>query len=1112
MKRIYYLLLIPLLLSAWQLPAQLQVSFDPSTTTLAVGEEKVFNLVVNDNFDDLVALEFTIAFDQSKLEFVDAWALVDTNSTNNFKGISVEYIPPGNPTLGTGIKVFYFDFDLNPKSLPDNTPFIAVKLRGKAPGTSQMLVQCDPFANYNCEILDQQFNNIGISGSQAAITVTGSFGGITATIGDVEGGMGQTVCVPVTVDNFQDVSLMEFGIGWDPSILTFESLQNCNSTLQLDCSLPLPNGNFGFFNANTLQVSWINPFSGDDLPNGSVLFEVCFTIIGNTGQTSPVNFFANPNPSLPPKIEFRNSNDDLIQVNTVNGSVTVNDDNGAGVTIDVGERNVCQGDTFCVPITATDFNNIVGAQLYIAGNPLKIDLVGVKGCNPKLDLPNCSLGNLTFNESSDILGFLFEANPLDPLGVTLDSGEVLFQLCYQNLMPEGQMDTIRIVDKDPLMSEVNDTSGVVNLIRRIGVINTVPCNCDLNVSATIVTKVNCPGGTDGAINLLVTGGSGNFTYTWSPALPNTKNPKDLAVGTYKVTITDNTIPNCTWVSGDIVVGLKAPQMMIEDVTITHESCSGSKDGSIELEISGGTPNYVVNWGVGVGVGNPIGNLSGGMYTATITDNNGCKITGPTLTVNSSSLNPAIAKTDVTCFGSGNGTITITLPPTGGPYTVTWDPTSAGSGPNLINLGPGAYTPTIVDGSGCITELEPIFIFQPDDITLDGKTTPVLCAGQAQGSINLTATGGNGTFTYKWSNNAVTEDLINVVSGNYSVTVTDGNNCTKTGSYTITGPSNPLTVTAVTTPTTINQSTGTITLTVTGGNPNYTYLWSNNAVTKDLTALSAGSYTVTVTDSNGCTKTLTTTVSNADDNVVTFDRVDYNGFNISCYGQCDGTAVAFAPGSAAQPVTFKWSASAGSVNTAVANKLCAGMHSVTITDANNKQFIGTVTITSPPAWEVEIITDGEPPFASAFADVNGIGLPPYEYLWNTDDEDIFITGLDEGKYCVTVTNARGCTMTACVDIFDVECLQAREIITPNNDGMNDFFVINCIMDERYSNHNLHIFNRWGQSVFATNNYNNDWRGQSQQGTELPEGAYYYVFEWVDDDGTITVVKGDITLLR
>ncbi|HRV79664.1 MAG TPA: RNB domain-containing ribonuclease, partial [Thauera sp.] len=349
--------------------------------------------------------------------------------------------------------------------------------------------------------------------------------------------------------------------------------------------------------------------------------------------------------------------------------------------------------------------------------------------------------------------------------------------------------------------------------------------------------------------------------------------------------------------------LKAPQMMIEDVTITHESCSGSKDGSIELEISGGTPNYVVNWGVGVGVGNPIGNLSGGMYTATITDNNGCKITSPTLTVNSSSLNPAIAKTDVTCFGSGNGTITITLPPTGGPYTVTWDPTSAGSGPNLINLGPGAYTPTIVDGSGCITELEPIFIFQPDDITLDGKTTPVLCAGQAQGSINLTATGGNGTFTYKWSNNAVTEDLINVVSGNYSVTVTDGNNCTKTGSYTITGPSNPLTVTAVTTPTTINQSTGTITLTVTGGNPNYTYLWSNNAVTKDLTALSAGSYTVTVTDSNGCTKTLTTTVSNADDNVVTFDRVDYNGFNISCYGQCDGTAVAFAPGSAAQPVTF-----------------------------------------------------------------------------------------------------------------------------------------------------------------------------------------------------------------
>ncbi|MBK7343617.1 MAG: hypothetical protein IPJ06_11335 [Saprospiraceae bacterium] len=166
---------------------------------------------MNNNFDNLVAIEFTIAFDQSKLEFVDAWPLVDTNSVNNFKGISVEFIPPGNPNLGTGVKVFYYDFDLNPKSLPDNTPFIAVKLRGKA----QYLPdagQCDPFSNYNCEILNQQFNDIGITGSQANITVVGTFNGITATIGEDVGSPGEIVCLPVTVDNFNDVSLMEFGV------------------------------------------------------------------------------------------------------------------------------------------------------------------------------------------------------------------------------------------------------------------------------------------------------------------------------------------------------------------------------------------------------------------------------------------------------------------------------------------------------------------------------------------------------------------------------------------------------------------------------------------------------------------------------------------------------------------------------------------------------------------------------------------------------------------------------------------------------------------------------------------------------------------------------------
>lgn len=1110
MKRLYYLLLIPLLLSAWQLPAQLQVSFNPAIATLAVGEEKVFNLVVNNNFDNLVALEFTIAFDQSKLEFVDAWPLVDTNSVNTFKGISVEYIPPGNPTVGTGIKVFYYDFDLNPKSLPDNTPFIAVKLRGKAPGTGQMFVQCDPFSNYNCEILNSQFNDIGISGSQANITVTGSFNGITATIGDAIGSPGEVVCIPVTVDNFNDVALMEFGVNWNPAVLEFSSLANCNSGLQLDCSLPLPNGNFGFFNSSTLQFSWFNPFGGEDLVDGSVLFEICFKIIGTQGQNSAVNFFSNPNPSLPPKIEFLDSNDDPIQVQLNNGSVTVG--NSVSVTIDIGEKNVCQGDTFCVPVTATNFNNIVGVQLYFKANPIKLDLVGVKNCNPELNLPNCSLGNLTFNESSDILGFLFEANPLDPNGVTLDSGAVLFQLCYQNLMLEGQKDTIRVVDKDPLMSEVNDTSGVIGLIRRTGIITTTPCNCDLNVTASIVTKVNCPGGSDGAINLLVTGGSGSFTYTWSPTLPDTKNPKNLAVGTYKVTITDNTIPDCKWISGDIVVGLKAPQMVIEDVAVTHETCSGTKDGSIELEISGGTPNFVVNWGLGAGVGNPITGLAGGTYTATITDNNGCSLIGPALKVNSSSLVPVITSTNVTCFGSKNGTITLTLPPAGEPYTIVWNPGSAGTGKNLVNLGPGEYIPTIEDVNGCSTSLEPIVITEPNAILLSGQTTPVLCAGLAQGAVILTVTGGAGGFTYKWSNNATTKDLMNVVSGTYNVTATDVNGCTKTGSFVINPPANPLVVTATTTPTVVNQSTGTITVTVTGGTPTYTFLWSNGPITKDQTNLAAGSYTVTVTDANGCTKTLTSIITAADDNVITFEKVDYNGYNISCYEACDGTVVAFPPGSALLPVTYKWSQTAGGGNMALANKLCAGNHTITITDANGKVFTGMVTITSPPAWTIDIITDGQPPFASAFADVNGIGLPPYEYVWNNGEEELFIGGLEEGKYCVTVTNIRGCQRTACVDIYDVECLMARNVITPNNDGKNDYFVINCIMDDRYHNHNLHIFNRWGQSVYATSNYVNEWRGQSQNGTELPEGAYYYVFEWVDNDGTITVVKGDITVLR
>ena len=1115
----HLLLLIPLLFGALRLPAQLQVAFNPSTATMAPGEERTFNLVASSGFTSLIGMQFTVVFDTNRFELTNAYPLVDTVVA--FNGMGVSYYNGKDPqnSSGYGIKVLWFDISLSPKTLAAGTPLVAIRLKAKSAGTSQMNVICNPALGYDCEVLNSNDVNIGIQGQAANITVSGNVNGLTATVGKVTSPSGSNVCVPVTVNNFNDIALMEFGLTWNSSILTFTGLNNCNSALNIDCTKPEPgagnpNTNFGFFNANTLQFSWFS-LSGNNLPAGATLFELCFNVNGSAGQVADISFFANPNPNLPPKIEFRDSKDDIIPANTIAGSVTIG--TSKTLKLDIDDRNACVSDTFCVPVRARDFKNIVGLQLYITADPTKVDLVSVKSCNPKLQLPSCTLGGLTFFESNDTLGFLFiDPDPLGLLGVTLNNDEALFQLCYQNKMAEGDSVEIKFTDKatanPPVFSEANDTSGLIGMTWSTGKIKSVPCNCNIGVSAALINRVTCNGGSNGSINLLVNGGSGNFSYVWNPTLPNNKNPMNLSAGTYKVTIVDNVIPNCTWVSGNLVV-TQPPPFSITGA-VTNETCAGTKDGSVALTISGSNPgSYSVNWGGGL-TGATINGLSAGTYTATVTDSEGCNAVSPTFTVGSSSIgSSSVAKTNITCFGAKNGTISITLPSTGGPYTVTWSPSSAGTGPNLTNLGPGSYTPTVSNASGCSVTLEAVGITEPQPVSVTGTKTDVVCFGSPTGSITLNVTGGNGNFTYAWTGGLQTKDRSDLAPGSYSVTATDQNGCTGSASFTIANLNTAITLNSSVSAATTGQNNGSVTLSVSGGAGGYTYLWQpGNFVTKDLSGLASGPYTVTVTDAAGCTKTLNVTVPTAGDNVVTFKLSQFNQFNISCHGVCDGTAEAIAPGSAVNPVTFKWSANAGGGTSAVADKLCGGTYTVTITDATGKTFTGSTTLTAPAAWDITAQSAGEPPFAAAFVTVSGPLQQPYEFLWSNGETTGTINNLTAGNYCVTVTNTMGCSKTACVEIFDMECLKYRAVLTPDGDNLNDLFVISCVQDQRYMDNTLEIYNRWGQLVYRTENYQNDWAGLSQGGVELPEGTYFFALEYRQPFSEPELLKGSIDIIR
>lgn len=1099
----YYLTLLPLLLLCSTTFGQLSVKFEPEVANLLVGQEQTFNMVVESGFDNLIGLEFTIVFDHLALDFVDAWVLLDTTPGGPFQGMELNYNPPpGPPNIGPGIKLIWVEAGLNPRSLTPGTAILAVRLRAKTPGSSQLRVFCAAGLNYPCEVINGDGVDVGLNSTPATINISGSFSGPTLIIGHETGPSGATVCVPVTVNNFTDIQTMDLGITWQTSILTFSHLQNCNPTLGLNCTGPFPNSNFGV-NNNILNVSWFDPSNGVNLPNGSVLFEICYNVQGNMGQSNTVNWINNPPQA---KIELRNSNGVIQQVNTQNGSVTIG--NTKNLTLRLANKNVCESDTFCIPIHTKDFKDIIGLQTFVTADPTKAKIIGVSNCNPKLEFPACALGTLNFQLSNDTLTMLW-IDP-DPLfqGKTLDSNEVMLNVCFENLMQVGDSVEIKFTNKQHTPSEAEDKDGPIGLILTNGKAKTILCDCNLNVSAALTTNVTCPGGNNGAINLIVTGGSGNFSYQWSPALANTNNPTGLAAGIYRVTITDMDIPNCQWTSGNINVNQPPPFNIT--ATVDDESCIGMLDGSISLAITGGTMPYTVNWGAFQG--NPITNLAGGNYTPTITDANNCVFVGQTLNVGSSNIQPAPVVTPVSCFGANNGSIALNLNPGAGPYTVTWTPSSAGTGQTITNLPPGMYTPSIVSASGCEIMLEPFIIAQPEQIVISESITHVVCHGAATGSIVLNVTGGAGNYSFTWSGGVNGKDRFNITAGTYPVTVTDGNGCTRTASYTVTNQNPAIAITATTTNATAGQSNGTITLTVTGGASPYTYLWSNGEISKDIMNIPGGQYSVTVTDALGCTRTQTITISMADDNLITFQKSQFLGFNVSCHLACDGSLIAFPPGSAVPPVNYKWSNNAGGGTNAGVVNLCVGMYSVTITDATGKVFTGSATITEPPAWTITVQSAGEPPFASAFVNISGPLQQPYEFLWSTGDEEEILSNLIAGRYCVSVTNVRGCAKTACVEIFDMECLKAREVITPNGDNRNDEFVITCIQDERYMNNRLEIYNRWGQRVYTTTNYQNDWMGFTQGGTPLPEDVYFYVLEYTTPFGEVEVVKGTFNILR
>ena len=524
-------------------------------------------------------------------------------------------------------------------------------------------------------------------------------------------------------------------------------------------------------------------------------------------------------------------------------------------------------------------------------------------------------------------------------------------------------------------------------------------------TATLDNDVSCNGGNDGEATAAASGGTATYSYSWNTGA-TTATASGLTAGIYTVTATDAN--GCTATD---TVQIDEPTVVFATVNLdSNVSCNGGNDGSLTASGSGGTPGYTFLWNNGTTTATASG-LIAGLYTVTVTDANGCTnsdtltITEPDVLVASTTVD-----TNVSCNGGNNGSATASA--VGGTTTYSFVWTTGATTATATNLTAGTYTVTVTDANSC-TDTETVTITEPVVLSITSTViNNVLCNGETTGSAFSTATGGTTPYTFSWSNGTV-NDTAMLAAGTWSAYVTDTNGCIDSTTVTITESDSLLIVLDSIDDVSCNGlSDGAITLHATGGTTTYSYSWSNGATTASIAGVPADTYSLTVTDANGCQTIFSDTVSEPDTISNFFIKSD-----VSCNSGNDGYLIVN-PSGGTPGYTSLWNTGA---TTDSIGGLVIGQYTVTVTDANGCQKSFTDSISQPDSLLASIILEDS---ALCAGDSSGMavamatgGTTPYTYSWPagfTASNDT-LSGLPAGTYMVTITDDNGCMDSALATI-------------------------------------------------------------------------------------------------